>query len=90
MWTNFQKTKANQDSYGKNCYSEYLSFLLDPRVYGTEDDIVMLCKFLNISIDVYSLSSVQLENGELTCSLPFKFGNETLPNIKLWHYKEHD
>jgi hypothetical protein len=66
MWTNFEITKANPDSYSKNSYSEYISFLMDPKVYGTEYDIVMLCQFLNISIDVYSLSNGNFQNGELS------------------------
>jgi hypothetical protein len=84
MWTNFENTKANPDSYDKNSYSEYISFL-----YGTEYDIVMLCKFLDVSIGIYSSSYVDFQNGELTCSVPIKFGNENMPNIKLWHHKEH-
>jgi hypothetical protein len=51
---------------------------MDPNVYGTEYDLVMLCEFLQVSINVYSST--------LT---PVKYGKEELVTMNLWHQNEH-
>jgi hypothetical protein len=56
MWRNFEVTKANRDCYNKNSYMEYLKFMKDPKVFGTEYDIIMLYEFLKVSIKVFSPS----------------------------------
>jgi hypothetical protein len=78
MWSKFDTTKANQDSYGKHSYMHYLEYMMDPNVYGTEYDLVMLCEFLQVSINVYSST--------LT---PIKYGKEELVTMNLWHQNEH-
>jgi hypothetical protein len=35
---------------------EYLDFMKDPKSYGTEYDIIMLCEFLQVSIKLFPLS----------------------------------
>jgi hypothetical protein len=78
MWSKFDTTKANQDSYGKHSYMHYLEYMMDPNVYGTEYDLLMLCEFLQVSINVYSST--------LT---PIKYGKEELVTMNLWHQNEH-
>jgi hypothetical protein len=52
MWRDFEVTKANRDCYNKNSYIEYLKFMKDPKVFGMEYDIIVLCEFLQVSIKV--------------------------------------
>ena len=89
MWKRFDETKGNPDTYGKNSYLDYLVFLMDPQIYGTEYDIIMLCEFLNVCIEIYSSSLVKFEDGKLVCQKPLLFGDLNSPKILLWHYKEH-
>jgi hypothetical protein len=51
MWLKFDDTRANQDSYGELSYLHYLEYMMDPKVYGTDYDLVMLCEFLQVSIN---------------------------------------
>jgi hypothetical protein len=39
----------------------------DPKVFGTEYDIIMLCEFLQVSIKVFSPSLFFEENGLIQC-----------------------
>ena len=68
---------------------EYLDFMENPYTYGTEYDIIMLCAFLNISIDVYTSSLLSIIGGELRSERPLHFGGIRDTNVILWHYKEH-
>jgi hypothetical protein len=45
MMDKFEETKSNLDPYGKNKFFEYLDYMKDPTVYGTEYDILLLCDF---------------------------------------------
>jgi hypothetical protein len=83
MWLKFDDTRANQDSYGKHSYLHYLEYMMDPKVYGTEYDLVMLCyvmlcEFLQVSINVYSSSLA-----------PIKYGNVEQVAMHLWLKNEH-
>jgi hypothetical protein len=89
MYKRFDETKGNPDTYGKNSYLDYLTFLTDPKIYGTEYDIIMLCEFLNVCIEIYSSSLVKFKDGKLVCQKPLLFGDLNSPKILLWHYKEH-
>jgi hypothetical protein len=51
-------------------YLEYLDFVADPKIYGTEFDIVMLYRFLEISIYMYTAALLVSENGKLRCEPP--------------------
>ncbi len=51
---------------------------MDPNIYGTKYDVIVLCDFLEVSINVYSLSLV-----------PIKYGNKELVTTHLWHQNEH-
>jgi hypothetical protein len=42
MWRNIEETKANQDCYNLHSYVEYLGVMKDPKIFGTEYDIIML------------------------------------------------
>ncbi len=52
MWTRFDDRNGNIDNYGKTSFLDYLALMEDPKIYGTEYDIIMLCEFLNTSIKV--------------------------------------
>jgi hypothetical protein len=79
VWKTFEDREGNLDNYGKHSFLEYLDFVTDPHIYGTEYDIIMLCGFLNISIDVYTTSLLSNIGGETSCDT----------NVILWHYQEH-
>jgi hypothetical protein len=64
-------------------------FLTDPKIYGTEYDIIMLCEFLNVCIEIFSSTLVKFEDGKLVCQKLLLFGDFNYPKILLWHYKEH-
>jgi hypothetical protein len=89
MWRNFEVTKANQDCYNLNSYVEYLEFMKDPKVFGTENDIIMLCEFLQVSIKVFSPSLFFEENGLVQCREPVIYGNQPQNTIQLWLCDEH-
>jgi hypothetical protein len=63
--------------------------LSQTRMYGTEYDIIMLCGFLNILIDVYTSSSLSIIGGESRSETPLHFGGIHDTNVILWHYKAH-
>jgi len=85
----FQDREGNLDNYGKHSFLEYLDFIENPYTYGTEYDIIMLCAFLNISIDVYTSSLLSIIGGESRSERPLHFGGIRETNVILWHYKEH-
>ena len=85
----FQDREGNLDNYGKHSFLEYLDFMENPYTYGTEYDIIMLCAFLNISIDVYTSSLLSIIGGELRSERPLHFGGIRDTNVILRHYKEH-
>ena len=85
----FEDTKSNMDAYGKNNFFEYLDYMTDPTVYGTEYDILLLCEFLKVSIDVFSSSSISFQNGYMDCPPPLSFGETFTLKITLWHENEH-
>ena len=89
MWRDFEVTKANQDCYNNNSYMEYLKFMKDPKVFGTEYDIIMLCEFLQLSIKVFSPSLFFEENGLVMCQEPVIYGNQLQNTIQLWLCNEH-
>jgi hypothetical protein len=89
MWKRFEERKGSSDNYGKRSYLEYLDFMANSAIYGTEYDIVMLCGFLEISIYVYTSSLLVRKNGELSCEPPMHFGGDCEFKIFLWHHKEH-
>jgi hypothetical protein len=89
MWRNFEVTKANQDCYNKNSYVEYLEFMKDPKVFGTEYDIIMLCEFLQVSIKLFSPSLFFEENGLVQCGEPVIYRNQPQNTIQLWLCDEH-
>jgi hypothetical protein len=54
MWKRFEERKCSSDNYGKMSFFEYLDFIANPAIYGTEYDIVMFCEFFgNINLFVY-------------------------------------
>ena len=59
----FETSQSIKDTYGKNNYLDYLSYMKDPKVYATELDIYMLTKFLDIGIKIY-LSTSGLQHNE--------------------------
>jgi hypothetical protein len=77
------------DNYGKHSFLEYLDFVADPHIYGTEYDINMLCLFLSILIDVYTSSLLSNIGGESRCEPPMHFGEICDTNVILWNCKEH-
>jgi hypothetical protein len=85
----FEKTKSDVDAYGKQNFFEYLDYMKDTTVYGTQYDILLLCEFLDISIDVYSSSSISFRNGYMDCPPPLSFGNRESFKIILWHENVH-
>ncbi len=85
----FEKTKSDIDAYGKQIFFQYLDYMKDTTVYGTQYDILLLCEFLNISIDVYSSSSISFRNGYMDCPPPLSFGNWESFKIILWHENVH-
>ena len=89
MMDKFEDTKSNMDAYGKNNFFEYLDYMTDPTVYGTEYDILLLCEFLKVSIDVFSSSSISFQNGYMDCPPPLSFGETFTLKITLWHENEH-
>jgi hypothetical protein len=48
MWKRIDERKGSSDNYRKMSYLEYLDFLVEPKIYGIECDIVILCGFLEI------------------------------------------
>ena len=86
----FEKTKSDVDAYGKHNFFEYLDYMKDTTVYGTQYDILLLCEFLDISIDVFSSSSISFLNGLMDCPPPLSFGNTESFKIILWHENLHD
>jgi hypothetical protein len=74
---------------GNIVFWNILDFVVDPYTYGTEYDIIMLCGFLNISIDMYTSSLLSIIGGELRSEPPLHFGGICDTNVILWHYKEH-
>ena len=89
MCEQFEATKDNPDAYMKDSFMDYLEYLKNPTVYGTEYDIVVLCEFLQVSIHVFSSSQVAVQNGTLQCTPPYVYGNEDQLLLKLWHVNEH-
>ena len=85
----FEKTKSDVDAYGKQNFFEYLDYMKDTTVYGTQYDILLLCEFLDISIDVFSSSSISFLNGFMDCPPPLSFGNRDSLKIILWHENLH-
>jgi len=89
MWLRFDDRNGNPDNYGKTSFLDYLALMEDPKIYGTEYDIFMLCKFLKISIRVYSSSLVQDNNGEITVETPYRYGEAYQSTVLLWYFQEH-
>ena len=89
IWKSFEDREGNLDNYGKHSFLEYLDFVSDPYTYGTEYDIIMLCGFLNVLIDLYTSSLLSIIGGELRSETPLHFGGIHDTNVILWHYKEH-
>jgi hypothetical protein len=67
MWRKFEETKAYQDCYNMHSYMESLDFMKDPKNYGTEYDIILLCEFLKVSIKGFSPSLFFDEGGLIHC-----------------------
>jgi hypothetical protein len=59
--------------------------VVDPKNYGTENDIVMLCRSLKIYIDAYISSLLISKNGESRCQHPMHFGRDCGRKILLLH-----
>ncbi len=76
MWKGFEERKGSSNNYGKRSYLEYLDFMANPAIYGTEYDIVMLRGFLEISIYMYTSLLIVRKKGELSCELPMHFGGD--------------
>ncbi len=74
----FQDREGNLDNYGKHSFLEYLDFIENPYTYGTEYDIIMLCAFLNISIDVYTSSLLSIIGGKSRSEGPLHRQHATL------------
>jgi hypothetical protein len=89
MWRDFEVTKANRDCYNKNSYMEYLKFMKDPKVFGMEYDIIMLCEFLHVFIKVFSPSLFFEENGLVQFREPVIYGNQLQNTFQLWLCDEH-
>jgi hypothetical protein len=73
MWKAFENRNGNLDNYGKQKFWEYLDFVADPNIHGTEYDNDMLCGFLNILINVYTSSSLSNIDGESRYEPPLHF-----------------
>jgi hypothetical protein len=69
----FEDREGNLDNYGKHSFLEYLDFVTDPHIHGTEYDIIMLCGFINILIDVYTSSLLSNIGWESRCEPPLHF-----------------
>jgi len=89
MWLRFDDRNGNPDNYGKTSFLDYLALMEDPKIYGTEYDIFMLCEFLKISILVYSSSLLQDNNGEITVETPYRYGEAYQSTVLLWYFQEH-
>ncbi len=85
----FENTKCDWDAYVKQIFFEYLDYMKDATVYGTQYDILLLCEFLDISLNVSSSSSISFQNGFMVCSPPLSFGNRDSFKIILWHENVH-
>ena len=81
--------KSILDAYGKNNFFEYIDYMKNPAVYGTEYDVILLCEFLKISIETFSSSSISFLNGYMDCPPPLSFGMNFTLKITLWHENEH-
>jgi hypothetical protein len=75
--------------FWETIFFEYLDYMKDTTVYGTQYDILLLCEFLDISIDVFSSSSISFQNGFMDCSPPLSFGKKESFKIILWHENVH-
>jgi hypothetical protein len=89
MWKTFEDREGNSDNCGKHSFLEYLDFVADLNIHGTEYDIDMLCGYLNILVDVYTSSVLSNIGGESMCEPPIPFGGICDTNVILWHCKEH-
>jgi len=86
-----EDSKVDVDCYGKQNYIQYLVFMKDPKVFGTEFDVVLLCKYLQISIKVFTPADFKEELGFLSSDIRCVHGKENHQRINLWlhnlHYK---
>jgi len=89
MYRRFEDSKVDVDCYGKQNYIQYLVFMKDPKVFGTEFDIVLLCKYLQISIKVFTPADFKEEHGFLSCDIHCVHGNENHQRINLWLHNLH-
>jgi hypothetical protein len=76
IWTRFDDRNGNNDNYGKISFLDYLAFMEDPKIYGTEYNLFILCEFLNISIKVYTSSLVKNTGDKISVELPFHYGEK--------------
>jgi len=89
MYRHFEDSKVDVDCYGKQNYIQYLVFMKDPKVFGTEFDVVLLCKYLQISIKVFTPADFKEEHGFLSCDIHCVHGNENHRRINLWLHNLH-
>ena len=91
MWQNFENTLGDVDRYNAGNYMAYLNIVSDHRVFATEYDVLMLCEFLKVTIQIYSPNRFTMTNGELECPAPLIVGNYPTMTIALWlkdlHYE---
>jgi hypothetical protein len=60
-----------------------------PTVFGTDYDPIMLCKFLKVSIKVFSPMLFSNKQGMCHCEEPLVFGDLSQTVINLWLSNEH-
>ena len=89
MYRNFEEHKVDQDCYGQQNYIQYLSYMRDPTVFGTELDVVLLCEYLKVSIKVFTPKDFVEQNGFLSCNPQFVHGDENHQRINLWLQNLH-
>jgi hypothetical protein len=89
MMDKFDSTTFYSDAYGKNSFFEYLNFMKDPTVYGTEYDVLLLSEFFSVSIEIFSSSSISFLNGYMDCPPTLLYGSNFSSKITLWHENEH-
>ena len=89
IWSRFDDRNGNDDNHGKTSFLDYLAFMEDPKKYGTEYDLLMLCEFSNTSIKVYTSSLVKNTGDKIIVELPFHYGEKSEVSIHLWHFQEH-